>query len=264
MMHFQIVAAQLSQLQNTEFLFWARKKDGSRELCHKGFEGEIIASDIADKALARAKEKASVLGYTNIKYKVADLNHDSFEGPFDFIFAEGVLHHIENIEMCLTMLNRVLAPNGKIFVQEFVGPVRFQLPEAQVRWINSALNILPKALRPFKGDPDGHLPASVSDNSRVHYVAPTEQSIIEMDPSEALSGPRIKALFPQVFEVVEEVGLGGTLLSYMTGHFDFARANTDPNAEEWLKVLVSIENALINTGILEDEFVFYLLGKRTS
>ena len=54
-----------------------------RLLCENGFKGEIIASDIAAKALGRAEAAAREKGYTNIKYVVADLNKDKFEGPLD-------------------------------------------------------------------------------------------------------------------------------------------------------------------------------------
>ena len=42
----------------------------------------------------------------------------------------------------------------------------------------------------------------------------------------------------------------------MTGHFDFARANHDPFADDWLRVLMGIEDLLIRQGVLADEFVF--------
>lgn len=155
-----------------------------------------------------------------------------------------------------------MSENGILIAPEFVGPVRFQLPEEQVRWINASLNVLPKALRPFSGDPEGHLPGTPQDNARVYYVPPTEQSIIDIDPSEALSGPKLRELFPQIFDILEQKGFGGTLLSYMTGHFDFERANKDLIAQDWLEVLVKIEDTLIKTGILQDEFTFYIMGKK--
>jgi SAM-dependent methyltransferase len=233
-----------------------------RLLCERGFRGDIVASDIADKALARARQKAESLGYTNVTYVKADLNTDAFEGEFDFILAEGVLHHIVNIQQCLEMLAARLAPDGKLIMVEFEGPVRFQLPEHQMRWINAALRVLPKALRPFPQDAAGYLPASDAENSRVYYVIPSEKSIADFDPSEAICGPELKRLVPQLFSIVERKGFGGTLLSYMTGHFDFKRANDDEFANSWLKVLIGIEDTLIANGILDDDFVFYVLEKR--
>ncbi len=69
-------------------------------------------------------------------------------------------------------------------------------------------------------------------------------------------------MIPIIFEVVERNGFGGPLLSYVAGHFDFARANSDAFSREWLKVLMVIEETLIKTGVLEDEFVFYVVKKK--
>ena len=191
-----------------------------RLLCENGFKGEIVASDIAAKALGRAEAAAREKGYSNIKYVVADLNKDKFEGPFDFIIAEGVLHHITKIEGCLRWLNETLTPGGYLFAAEFEGPVRFQLSELQVRWINAALGILPKVLRPLSKGNDPLFPATAKESASIQYSPPSEKSIIAFDPSEAICGPELKRLIPKVFEVVERNPFGGTLLSYMTAHFD--------------------------------------------
>jgi 2-polyprenyl-3-methyl-5-hydroxy-6-metoxy-1,4-benzoquinol methylase len=234
-----------------------------RLLCENGFKGEIIASDIAEKALARAEAAAKEKGYSNIKYVVADLNKDRFEGPFDFIICEGVLHHIKKIEKCLKWLNEALTQEGYLFGAEFEGPVRFQLSELQVKWINAALAVLPKVLRPLpKKEVDPLSPATVEENAAIRFAPPSEESIVAFDPSEAICGPELKRLIPKVFEVVERNPFGGTLLSYIAGHFDFARANSDEFSREWLKVLMHIEETLIKTGILDDEFVFYVLKKK--
>jgi hypothetical protein len=134
-----------------------------------------------------------------------------------------------------------------------------------VKWINAALNLMPKELRPFpkKSRFEEHkLPASLKENSVVYYVHPTEQSIIDFDPSEAICGPELKKLIPEIFNVIMKKGFGGTLLSYMTGHFDFKRTNEDDFARSWLRILINIEDTLIKNNILQDEFVFYVLSKK--
>ena len=232
-----------------------------RMLCESGFKGEIIASDIADKALHRAADAAKERGFTNIRHVLADLNTAQFEGPFDFIVAEGVLHHIVNIEQCLRMLESCLTADGYVFAVEFEGPVRFQLSDLQVQWINAALGVLPRGLRPLPVDSRAFYPATPAENLRIKYHPPTEESIAAFDPSEAICGPMLKQLIPKVFEVVERNPFGGTLLSYMTQHFDFERSNVDDFSRAWLKILMELEQTLISTGILEDEFVFYVLGR---
>jgi SAM-dependent methyltransferase len=232
-----------------------------RQLCEAGFVGEIVATDIADRALGRAEQ--ALKGRQNVRFVVADLNEHRFDGPFDFIVAEGVLHHVENIEPCLRHLHELLEPGGLLVAVEFVGPVRFQLPERQVRWINAALGALPGGLRPlWEGDPE--LPTDLGYQGRVHFVVPDEEAIRAIDPSEAISGVRLNELLPQIFTVITRRGFGGTLLSYMTGHFPFSRADSDPFVDRFLRMLLEIEDSLIETGVLEDEFVYYELGPKAT
>ena len=233
-----------------------------RMLCENGFKGEIIASDIADKALARAAAKAGDSGFANIRHVQADLNVVKFEGQFDFIVAEGVLHHIVNIESCLRMLEGCLTETGYLLAVEFEGPVRFQLSELQVRWINAALGVLPRGLRPLPLDEKSLYPATAAENAVIGYAPPSEESIVAFDPSEAICGPQLRQLIPSIFEIVERKPFGGTLLSYMTQHFDFERTDNDAFSLAWLKVLMQIERTLTETGILDDEFVFYVTRRR--
>jgi hypothetical protein len=139
---------------------------------------------------------------------------------------------------------------------EYVGPRRFQLPELQTRWIRAALNLLPRELRPLPRDGDGRAPASPEECEAIRYSPPSEASIVAFDPSEAVIGPRLLRAVEARFRLIERTGFGGTLLSYMTGHFDFARANHDPFADDWLRLLMGIEDTLIRQGVLADDFVF--------
>lgn len=124
-----------------------RMEIGLRE---RGFKGRIVATDIADKAIARARAKCRNRGFDNIEHVIADLNEQVFTEQFDFIIAEGVLHHIENIELCLENLKTCLRPRGLLFAMEWVGAFRFQFPEIQQEWINAVLALLPRKYRPVE------------------------------------------------------------------------------------------------------------------
>lgn len=226
-----------------------------------GYTGRITETDIAEKAMQRAAGRYSALGLGNITQVQADLNKMAIPGPFDVIIAEGVLHHIENIDFCLENLLKSLKPNGLLLAVEYIGPVRFQLSELNLQWINASLDAMPRQLRPFDKGVRPHFPPSTEDAARVYYVVGDENVIRALDPSEACIGEILDDRLRSKFEVLERKGFGGTLLSYMTGHFDFARSNTDPYAREWLKCLINLEQTVIKTGILSDHFCFYALRK---
>ena len=226
-----------------------------------GYTGSITETDVAEKAMKRAANRYKSLGLNRITQVRADLNRDSIPGPFDVIIAEGVLHHIENIDFCLDNLFNSLRPGGLLLAVEYIGPVRFQLSELNLQWINAALDAMPRQLRPFESDARANFPPSAEDASRVYYVVGSEEVIRKLDPSEACIGEVLDDLLCRKFRVLERKGFGGTLLSYMTGHFDFTRSNSDPYANDWLKCLINIEQTIIRTGIMKDHFCFYALQK---
>jgi SAM-dependent methyltransferase len=231
-------------------------------LCERGFTGRIVATDIADKALSRAKERAIQRGFNNIVHVQADLNKDHFDDKFDFIIAEGVLHHIERLDECLESLKRSLKSNGLLIGVEYKGPYRFQLPERQVRWINAALGIMPRKLRLLSGDGDQLMPPSLEDQATFHYGPPSAEAMLALDPSEAVSGFRLPTLLKDKFRVIEERQMGGSLVMYLDGHFPFDATEHDAFADEWLKVIISIEDTLNHTGILPFENFFFVAGQR--
>jgi hypothetical protein len=134
-----------------------------------------------------------------------------------------------------------MRPGEFLFAVEFEGPVRFQLSEPQVRWINLELRLMPRPLPPLPRDDRGHFPATDAENLSISSAPPPPDAIAQFDPTEAYSGPALKWLLPQRFDVAERKGFGVTLLSYMVANFDLRRTNNDLFSRAWLKVLCEIE-----------------------
>src|SRR5438105_12424140 len=111
-----------------------------------------------------------------------------------------------------------MRPGAFLFAVEFEGPFRFQLSELQVRWINLALRLMPRPLRPLPRDDRGHFPATDAENLSILYAPSPPDAIAQFDSTDAYSGLALKWLLPQRFDVVERKGFGGTLLSYMAAH----------------------------------------------
>ncbi|MGO4441170.1 class I SAM-dependent methyltransferase [Rhizobium sp. RAF56] len=232
-------------------------------LRNSGFEGRIVATDIADKALERAKAKIDTLGLIGIEYVVADLNTDKFEpASFDFIIAEGVLHHIERLDNCIKGLKAALKPNGLLIGSEFIGAFRFQFPEMQVTWINAVLAILPRKYRPFLETDNPKSPADEAFRSRVYYVNPSVEAMIAMDPSEAVSGHLLMRSLRMHFNFELEKEAGGALIMNMVGHFPFDAANAEPQCREWLLAMADVERMLYEQKIVPSDLVFFVCSPK--
>ena len=87
----------------------------------------LVFVDLSDGALARRR---SVLGLRfpgRVETRVADLNFLEIEpGAYDCIVSQASLHHVTNLEHLAHQVNRGLAPEGRFFLQDYVGEPRFQ------------------------------------------------------------------------------------------------------------------------------------------
>lgn len=98
----------------------------------------IVAIDLAQNSLDIAIQKAQEKGLENIEFKKVNLlEFDSALGIFDFVYCQGVLHHLSEPLAGLCNLNRYLKPSGYSFIW-----VYSYLGRTRILDIRSALEIL--------------------------------------------------------------------------------------------------------------------------
>lgn len=116
--------------------------------------------DVASDAI----EQGRVM-HPSLKLSVMDLNVPVSLGvPFDVILANGVLHHIENLEVCADWIVESLASDGVLIASEYTGPTRYRYSKAEVEAINHAVGLLPPDLRQTF-DPESLAPKLTADPS---------------------------------------------------------------------------------------------------
>lgn len=78
---------------------------------------EIVAADLTDPSLALAREKSQKLGLKNVSFVRSNLmEHDARLGTFDFVYCQGVIHHLTDPVRGLVNLNRYLGDDRHAFV----------------------------------------------------------------------------------------------------------------------------------------------------
>ena len=83
------------------------------EMAAKYPSAQITAIDLSLSSLSYAVKKAEEFGIENITFGHGDiLNLESLDKQFDFIISNGVLHHMEEPEKGLAVLNNMLKPGG--------------------------------------------------------------------------------------------------------------------------------------------------------
>lgn len=123
---------------------------------------EYIGIDLSDSAIAKLNEKLEP--YPNASAKAVDFlsNIDFPDKDFDIIYAYGVLHHFQNVNMLINRLNEKLTTNGIIIAYD---PLETSLP----------IKIIRTLYRPFQSDKDWEWPFS----KKTFYKFNTAFNIIE-------------------------------------------------------------------------------------
>lgn len=224
-----------------------------RQIQQNGIFKKLDAYDFAKGAIKQAKTLAKK-EKLKINYKVDDLNKLRLKkNTYDFIFANSVLHHLENLEFVIDQMDRALVSNGAIFVSEYVGPSQFQYTEEQVKIINNILELLSDVYRKRVTDPN--LPKPL-------FIPPTKEFMNMNDPSEAIRSSEIVSLLKKKFDVVEHKDFGGTILHMLlqdiAGNFN----SEDPRDVTVVKLLIYFEEYLIKSKILKSDFIFLILKKK--
>lgn len=113
-----------------------------------------LGIDLSDEAIAKLNERLKDL--PNAEAKEIDFLSPEFEEKdFDIIYAYGVLHHFESLDMLFDKLKEKLAPNGQLISYD---PLKTSWP----------LKVIRAIYRPFQSDADWEWPFSKKTVQRFH------------------------------------------------------------------------------------------------
>ncbi len=225
-----------------------------RELVGNGWVREVVAVDLSPRALEHAAAAARAAGLGGIRHVVGDMNRLVLdEAPFDAAFGVSAVHHCADLEALCDALDRLLVPNGWLYLDEYVGPSRFQWTEAQLHHANLLLDLLPDDL---VRTPSGEM------RRNYRRIAPDE--VAAHDPSEAVRSAEIPALVGARFAVLHQRGYGGALLHLQLAQIaqNFLEAPDRARAMRYLDRLIAAEDRLRQAGRIGDDFMVMVARKR--
>jgi SAM-dependent methyltransferase len=226
---------------------------GELERGFLGFFKRHDAVDIAEGAIEQATKQARDSGLKHIHYSVADLNAIRLPRcTYDVVFGISSIHHVSNLEHLFTEVGLALKPGGYFFLDEFVGPNKFQWTDAQLAAINEQLGMLPPDLK-------------ISLYDGTPKVSVRRLNIEEMDavdPSEAVRSEDILKLLPLYFDILEVKGIGGTILHMLLEGIAGNFAENDARAVSYLEAIFQTEDQLITNGTLQHDFAVIIARRK--
>ena len=162
-----------------------------RDLVAQGVVSSITGIDIVPSPLELAAREAAGLP---IRYERADAYEYLRAHPstFDAIFFHASLHHFERVDEILSLARAALAPDGVIYLDEFVGPSMHEWNVWRLLRPNFEYYRLPRSAR------------------RVKLV---RTPVNPEDPTEAVAAADILPAVDRHFRVLERRDYGGNLLA---------------------------------------------------
>lgn len=218
-----------------------------RRLVRLGVAKTVHGVDVSEHAIADARASAIQAGYGDrISYEVVDLNAiDLPAARYDGIFAVSSMHHIEALEKAFANFGHALKPGAPLFIDEYVGPARFQIDETVLDLMNGILEILPTRLK---------LPSSGRDAPRERMARMPLGWFEENDPSEAVRSDEIMTTLQAGFDIVDLRPYGGAIQHLMLSEI---AGNFLDDVEEHrasLRLIAFIEDALEEHGVIGSDF----------
>lgn len=220
--------------------------DLERGMAQYKFARRHEAIDLFQDAIRAADAAAQNAGLHHISYFVGELNSLKIErGVYDVIFGVSSIHHVARLEHVFEQVRAALKPGGFFFLDEYIGPSRFQWTDTQLRLMNEQLLNLPPAFRRS---------VSVEGQLKDKVIRKTVECMIAEDPSEAVRSAEIVPLLSRYFNVVEFKGYGGSLLFELLADIAGNFAGDDPEVAAHLNHLFKSEDDWIENGTLAHDF----------
>lgn len=204
------------------------------ELAQYAVFEDILCVDISENALKSAEKNARDNNLNNMRFKCENVyDYDFPNNYFDIVMFNASLHHFKNIESLLKdKVKPTLKPNGKLIINEYVGPNRLQFPQKQIDTINFALKKIDKKYRK-------------RSSTRIYKNKYFGSGLVRMyiaDPSECIESEMILPSIHKNFKVIEEKGIGGNILMGVFKDIAYNFLDLNHEKKELIQKIFNIED----------------------
>jgi SAM-dependent methyltransferase len=219
-----------------------------RRAIRTGIARRLHANDISTGAIEKAVITADKEGLSSrIQYAVANLDEIVLPpNTYDAVLAQSSIHHVTNLEHLFDQIRTAMKPKAVFFLDEYIGPSRFQTSPFVTKTIDLLLTILPTRYRRNLYLDNGSIVTG--------YVPPALDWFDKNDPSESVRSAEIMETLRKYFHIVDYRPYGGgilhMLLSGIAGNFIPSR-NIDLSI---LKILCGLEVLLERVKVIGSDF----------
>jgi SAM-dependent methyltransferase len=171
------------------------------------------------------------------------LEYDPSEPPA-VVASVSALHRLPDPDTAIARIAEWLAPGGLLYVDEFVGPDRFQWTERQLDIVNRLLACLPEELRRDLSNRSGEVKEEIG--------RPDLERFTRDHPTEAVSPSRIRTALDTHLEPVAVKPYGGAVFHQLFARImgNFARR------PELVRLVLELDAILTDLGAVESDYLW--------
>jgi len=217
------------------------------ELLRLGFVENFVLFDYSDEQLEIAKQSAkNACVLHRIKFRTDNAMMTEPTPEYDLVFWRHSLHHQLNVGRAVWWSRELLKPGGVFFMDDYVGPSRFQFSDATLNFVNRIRDMLPSCYL--------RSPYHATRVMQRCYERLPAAAWEALDPSEAADSANILPAVREYFPDAEIKLLGGAVYHLA---LEDVIANFDEENEAdaaFLKLLTIIDQFAIGRDGVENLF----------
>jgi SAM-dependent methyltransferase len=217
------------------------------ELLRIGAVQHFDLYDISEGNIVHGMKHAAINGFADrVTYHCADVFKAGIMDNYDLVYWNNSLHHMPDVYEALRFSRDRLRHGGLLAIDDYVGPTRFQWTEENLRWASRVRENLPDRLLQNPWAP-GRLVSR-------ELFRETPETIIAIDPSEAMDSGRAIAALREVFPSVEIMPTGGALYHLALNDILCNFVTEEDNV--LLKHILMMDQLLAETGTMQYAVAF--------
>ena len=224
-----------------------------RHLASLNTAKKIEGIDLAPKRIEIARQAAVENGMDElISYTVGNVETSPLpSSDYDAIYFNSSLHHMSGLDTILRSCADSLKKAGYLFINEYIGPNRFDFSEREKEVMTSVFHTIPEKYRISQAEHDKGM-------VRTHLGFPSPKEVARVDPSEAIHSEEIMDAVQRHFEVVEFNFTGGSLMQFMLDGIAGNFRHDDEDSRKILDLIFKIEDTLVESGDIPPHFAMII------
>lgn len=212
------------------------------ELMREGIVKRFTLFELSTERVKQARQKAESLGLLRrVELIQGDCFLHEFKEKVDLVHWNNSLHHMLDTKKAVKWSFDILSPGGVFYMDDFVGPTRFQWSDQALKLGTRIRKILPKD---FLRDPyrkGRYLPRKLT--------RPNARRLEDSDPSEAADSSSIIQSVKEYFPNASIKLTGGLIYHATLNDILHNISESDEKDKAILELLLIIDELSLNSGV---------------